>query len=431
MGAVRSRGALTPSSLPTGMTRVFSRDLMGLRPTTVDENRPRGSTFARRRGGCKSGGRVAIATRPWVMRGLDPDHETGLRRVRGTAVCRTPAGKDAWQLLAMPAARRSPRREATMDAIIEGCCGLDVHQETVVACLLLGRADQKPRKEVRTFRTVTRELLALRDWLVAEACTHVAMESTGIYWRPVYAILEGAVELVVGNAHHMKAVPGRKTDVKDSEWIADLLRHGLIAKSFVPPKALRDLRDLLRYRRKLVESRTAERNRLLKLLETANIKLASVMSDVFGVSGMLMLHALALGDCDVENLAQLAKGRLRAKVRDLVLALDGRIDDHHRFLLGIQLRRLEQVEADLTLLEQRLDERLAAYEKVLSRLRTIPGVDRRVAAVIVAELGVDMQVFASARHVVAWAYAQETTRAPASVTTVASGRETSTSRPRS
>jgi transposase len=293
--------------------------------------------------------------------------------------------------------------EAAMEAIIERCCGLDVHQETVVACLLIGRADQKPRKEVRTFRTVTRELLALRDWLAAEACTHVAMESTGIYWRPVYAMLEGAVELVVGNAHHMKAVPGRKTDVKDSEWIAELLRHGLIAKSFVPPKALRDLRDLLRYRRKLVESRTAERNRLLKLLETANIKLASVMSDVFGVSGMLMLHALVRGDGDVDELAQLAKGRLRAKVDDLALALDGRVDDHHRFLLGIQLRRLEHVEADLTLLEQRIDERLAAHEKILTQLSTIPGVDRRVAAVIVAELGVDMRVFGSPRHVVAWA----------------------------
>lgn len=290
-----------------------------------------------------------------------------------------------------------------MEPIIERCCGLDVHQETVVACLLVGRADQKPRKEVRTFRTVTRELLGLRDWLSAEGCTHVAMESTGIYWRPVYAMLEGTVELVVGNAHHMKAVPGRKTDVKDSEWIAELLRHGLIAKSFVPPKALRDLRDLLRYRRKLIESRTAERNRLLKLLETANVKIASVMSDVFGVSGMLMLHALARGACEVDDLSQLAKGRLRAKVADLALALDGHLDDHHRFLLGMQLRRLEQVEGDLAVLEQRIDEGLAPHADVLTRLRTIPGVDRRIAAVLVAELGVDMRAFASARHVVAWA----------------------------
>src|SRR5215208_2104387 len=178
-----------------------------------------------------------------------------------------------------------------MDPIVERCCGLDVHQATVVACLLVGRADQKPRKEIRTFSAVTRGLLELRDWLLAEGCTHVGMESTGIYWKPVYAVLEGSFELIVGNARHIRNGPGRKTDVKDAEWIADLVRHGLIAKSFVPPPPLRELRDLLRYRRKLVESQAAERNRLLKLLETANIKLASVVSDVFGVSGRAMLKA--------------------------------------------------------------------------------------------------------------------------------------------
>ncbi len=179
-----------------------------------------------------------------------------------------------------------------MDAMVEGCAGLDVHQRTVVACVLSGRAGEKPRQLIRTFGTFTHELSALRDWLLSEGCTHVGMESTGVYWMPVYAILEGHFELIVGNAQHIKRVPGRKTDVKDAEWIADLVRHGLIAKSFVPDAGLRELRDLLRYRRKLVESRTGERNRLLKLLEQANIKLASVATDVFGVSGMLMPEAV-------------------------------------------------------------------------------------------------------------------------------------------
>src|SRR6202163_2946399 len=182
-----------------------------------------------------------------------------------------------------------------MQTLVERGCGLDVHQATVVACWLIVLQNGKVRKQMRTFGTTTRELLSLREWLLSEGCTHVAMESTGVYWKPIYAILEGSFEIVVANAQHVKKVPGRKTDVKDAEWIADLLCHGLLRSSFVPPKPIRELRDLTRYRRKLVESRSAERNRLLKLLETANIKLASVASDVFGVSGRLMLQALAEG----------------------------------------------------------------------------------------------------------------------------------------
>jgi Transposase len=178
-----------------------------------------------------------------------------------------------------------------MQTLIERGCGLDVHQATVVACLLIVLKNAQVQKQVRTFGTTTRELLALREWLLSQGCTHVAMESTGVYWKPVYAILEGALEIVVANAQHVKKVPGRKTDVKDAEWIADLLCHGLLRSSFVPPKPIRELRDLMRYRRKLVESQAAERNRLLKLLETTNIKLSSVATDVFGVSGRLMLHA--------------------------------------------------------------------------------------------------------------------------------------------
>ncbi len=290
-----------------------------------------------------------------------------------------------------------------MEPIVERCCGLDVHQATVVACLLLGRAQDKPSKQVRTFGTFTQDLMKLRDWLLSEGCTHVGMESTGVYWKPVYAILEDAFEVIVGNAHHIKTVPGRKTDVKDSEWIADLVRHGLVAKSFVPPKPIRELRDLLRYRRKLVESRAAERNRLLKLLEIANIKVASVASDVFGVSGMLMLREIVRGESTPEQMAQLAKRRLRNKLTELALALEGRVEEHHRFLLGLQLRRLDQADADLARLDQRIDERLKPYADPHARLIQIPGVDRVLAAVIIAELGLDMSVFHSVNHLAAWA----------------------------
>jgi len=284
-----------------------------------------------------------------------------------------------------------------MQAIIERCCGLDVHQETVVACLLVGAPGTQPTKEVRTFRTVTRELVALRDWLAAAGVTHVGMESTGVYWRPVYAVLEGHFD------QHIRNVPGRKTDVKDAEWIADLVRHGLIAKSFVPPRPLREMRELLRYRRKLTESQAAERNRLLKLLETANIKLASMMSDVFGVSGRAMLRALIEGRASVEAMADLARGQLRRKRSDLILALEGRMEEHHRFLLATQLRRLEAIEQDIAALDLRINERLEPYRMPHALLMQIPGVDWLVAAVLIAEIGVDMSVFVSVYHLSAWA----------------------------
>ena len=290
-----------------------------------------------------------------------------------------------------------------MEPIVERSCGLDVHQATVVACLLVGSANQRPRKEVRSFGTKTRELMDLRDWLRENGCTLVGMEATGIYWKPVHAVLEDDFEVVVGNAHHIKNVPGRKTDVKDSEWIADLLRHGLIAKSFVPPKPIRELRDLLRYRRKLVESRSAERNRLQKLLETANIKLASVASDVFGVSGMAMLKALVRGEATPAEMAQLAKKRLRQKLGELELALEGRVEEHHRFVLEIQLSRLEEVDKHIAKLDERIDTKLAPYREHHIRLAQIPGVDRVLAAVMIAELGTDMTVFKSAGHLAAWA----------------------------
>ena len=249
----------------------------------------------------------------------------------------------------------------------------------------------------------TRELLSMREWLLSQGCTHVAMESTGVYWKPVYAILEGAFQIVVANAQHVKKVPGRKTDVKDAEWIADLLCHGLLRQSFVPPKPIRELRDLTRYRRKLVESQSAERNRLLKVLETANIKLASVATDVFGTSGRLMLRALIQGKATPQEMAELAKRKLRSKIPQLELALEGRLEDHHRFLLKLQLDRLERVEGDLAVLEQRIQEKLAPYTAQLALLDEIPGVDWTLAAVIIAELGVDMSVFPSVSQLASWA----------------------------
>src|SRR5499427_5074746 len=290
-----------------------------------------------------------------------------------------------------------------MQVIAERAAGLDIHQDTVVACLLIGAPEARPRKEIRTFGTKTKDLEELRDWLMTAGVTHVGMESTGIYWRPVYSVLEGCFELIVGNARHIRNVPGRKTDVKDSEWIAELVRHGLIAKSFVPPRPLRELRDLLRYRRKLIESQAAERNRLLRLLETANIKLASVASDVFGVSGRAMLEAMLEGNASVKEMAGLAKGQLRRKRDDLVLALEGRVEEHHRFLLAMQLRRLETAETDIEALDLRIAERLEPYRFPHALLMQIPGVDWVVAAVLIAEIGVDMSAFLSVYHLAAWA----------------------------
>jgi transposase len=290
-----------------------------------------------------------------------------------------------------------------MQTLVECGCGLDVHQATVVACLLMVRKDGRVRKQMRTFGTTTRELVCLRQWLLSEGCTHLALESTGVYWKPVYAILEGALEIVVANAQHVKKVPGRKTDVKDAEWLADLLCHGLLRPSFVPPKPIRELRDLTRYRRKLVESQAAERNRLLKLLETANIKLSSVATDVFGVSGRLMLRALIEGKATPQEMAELAKRRLRNKIPQLELALEGRVEEHQRFLLKLQLERLESVEKDLETLEQRIQEKLKPYASQLALLKEIPGVDWTLAAVIIAELGVDMSVFANVSQLTSWA----------------------------
>jgi transposase len=290
-----------------------------------------------------------------------------------------------------------------METVIERCCGLDVHQSSVVACIIITDQRRKPRREIRTFGTMTKDLETLRQWLKIEGITHVAMESTGVYWRPVYNLLHGAFTLIVANAHHLKNVPGRKTDVKDAEWIANLLRHGLINASYVPTPEIAELRDLTRYRRKLVGTASAERNRTLKLLETANIKLASVAADVFGVSGLAMLRALASGATAAEEMADLARGRMRRKLAPLAAALDGRVTDHHRFLLTVALGRLDALERDIALLEERIAVKVAPYNRQISLLMQIPGVDRLSAIAIIAEVGVDLSHWATAHKLAAWA----------------------------
>src|SRR4051795_1969742 len=274
-----------------------------------------------------------------------------------------------------------------MDALVERCAGLDVHQASVVCCILIGVPGRKPQKLLRRFGTTTRELEALRAWLVEHGVTHVGMESTGVCWKPVYAVLEGHFDLIVGNAHHIKNVPGRKTDVKDAEWIAQLVRHGLVAKSFVPPPAIRDLRELVRHRRTLIETRTATRNRVLKLLEGANIKLSGVASDVFGVSGLAMLEALAAGTANASEMAGLARGRMRRKHAALEAALEGRMREHQRFLLAMQLRTLKAIDHDIEALDTRIEAPPEPFRARHQLLMQIPGVDWVTAAAILAEIG--------------------------------------------
>lgn len=292
-----------------------------------------------------------------------------------------------------------------MEVVVERACGLDVHKRTVVACLITPGPDGKPHKELRTFSTVTADLLRLADWLAAAGCTHVAMESTGIYWRPVYNVLEAAghFQLLVVNAQHIKAVPGRKTDTHDAAWIAELLRHGLLRGSFIPPRPLRELRDLTRYRSELVHDRVRLVNRLHKVLEDANIKLAMVATDVMGASGRAMFAALIAGESDPERLADLARGTLQKKREELEAALKGQFRPHHAFLLAELLSQIDALEEAEKRVTVELEARLHQEADALAYLDTIPGVNERIAQIIVAEIGTDMERFPSAKHLASWA----------------------------
>lgn len=289
-----------------------------------------------------------------------------------------------------------------MQVVYGRCCGLDVHKKKIVACLLILTGGQF-QKEIRTFGTTTRELLALLDWLVAADCTHAAMESTGVYWKPVYNILEGHLELLVVNARHLKTVPGRKTDVKDAEWIAELLQHGLLKASFVPPKFVRELRDLTRTRTSVVRDRARAVNRLQKILEDANIKLASVATDITGKSGRAMLRLLITGETNERTIAELAKGRMRTKLEELEQALSGAVTDHHRFLLGEQLNLVEYYEMFIERLSAEVEKHLVPFQKEIEILDSIPGVSQRTAEVMLAEIGTDMSRFATDKQLASWA----------------------------
>ena len=290
-----------------------------------------------------------------------------------------------------------------MRVVYERCCGLDVHKTSVVACVLAMGASGEPQTEVRTFGTMTADILALADWLVGWGCTHVAMESTGVYWKPLWNLLESSFTLLLANARHIKAVPGRKTDVRDSEWIADLLQHGLLQPSFVPDRPQRELRELTRYRTSLIRERAAEVNRLQKTLEGANIKLAAVATDIAGKSGRQMVAALVGGTTDPAALADLAKGRMREKLPALERALAGCMGPHQRFMLAEQLAHVEYLDASIDRVSGEIQERLRPEEDAIARLVTIPGVGRRTAEVLVAEIGTDMRQFPTARHLASWA----------------------------
>jgi transposase len=285
-----------------------------------------------------------------------------------------------------------------MDLLHPCCAGLDIHKKTVVACVRRADPDGQVHRQVRTFATMTADLLALADWLEAEGVGHVAMESTGVYWKPVFHLLEGRFEVLLANAHHLKQVPGRKTDVKDAEWIAQLLQYGLLRPSFIPPPPVRELRELTRQRTQLVRDRAAVANRLQKVLEDANIKLASVASDVLGASGRAMLRAMIAGQDDPAQLAELAQRRLRPKIPALKQALHGRVTAHHRFVLGALLDQVESLEGFIARFDDQIGVALAPFLAAARRLRTIPAAEG-----IVAEIGPDMERFPTAGHLASWA----------------------------
>jgi transposase len=289
-----------------------------------------------------------------------------------------------------------------MEQLIERCAGLDVHKQTVAACVRVPGSGRGREQHLRRFGTTAADLLALRDWLEGYQVTHVAMESTGVYWKPVYYILEERFTCLLVNAAHIQRVPGRKTDVQDSEWIAQLLEHGLLRGSFVPPVPIRELRDLTRYRKVQIEERTREVNRLHKVLEDAGIKLASVATDILGVSGRAMLEALVGGTTDPIVLADLAKRRLRTKIPALRQALAGRFRPHHAFMVSQILAHVDYSDEVIASVSERVATVIAPYVEDVSRLDTIPGVNRRTAEVLIAELGVDMRVFPSERHLASW-----------------------------
>jgi transposase len=290
-----------------------------------------------------------------------------------------------------------------MEVLHPHCVGLDVHKDSVVACVrhMMGGA---VKREVRSFQTTTKGLIALSEWLSAEGCTHIVMEATGVYWKPVWHILsDGEFELVLANAAHVKNVPGRKTDVNDATWLAELLAHGLVRGSFVPDEQTQEMRNLLRTRKQLVRERSRHIQRLQKTLEDANIKLDSVISDILGLSGRRMIEALIAGETDPNALAALAHRRIRASPAELEAALRGRVTRHHRFLLGLHLQQIDAIDAAIDQIDPEVDALVEPFRTAVQLLTTIPGIDELSACVILAEIGHDMSRFPTAGHLISWA----------------------------
>lgn len=298
-----------------------------------------------------------------------------------------------------------PQKELfALDAILERCAGLDVHQDNIAVCFLFGPLDKKPSKEIESFGTTTKELLRLQDWLQDRECTQVAMESTGVYWKPVWNILEGTCELTLANPERIKNVPGKKTDYGDAEWIARLHRCGLIQQSYVPCEDIRDLRDLTRYRRKLLQNVTQEKNRVHKILQDANLKLTTFMSDIFGVSGRALLHSVMNGEVlDEEQIRDRVKTTLKRKVPELIEALNGRLRLHHRKMIRRHLDHISYLEDEIRELEAEIEQLIAPYHVEMELLDTIPGINQDAAASILAELGTSMSHFPSDAHLASWA----------------------------
>ena len=289
-----------------------------------------------------------------------------------------------------------------MEILHARCCGLDVHQKTIVACVRLVERG-RVRQEVRTFASTVEGLLQLADWLESERVTSVAMESTGVYWKPVWHVLDGRFDLTLANAQQVRNLPGRKTDVNDAVWIADLLAHGLIRGSFVPPVPIQELRDLTRTRTQLTREVARHTQRIQKTLEDANVKLTGVLSDILGVTGRAILEALIAGEADVARLAKLRRGRVKATPEELMEAVRGRLRDHHRFLLRLHLSQIDSLQLAISELEARAGDLLAPFRPTLDHLVTIPGVSETTARVVIAEIGIDMSRFATAGHLLSWA----------------------------
>jgi transposase len=324
-----------------------------------------------------------------------------------------------------------------MEILHERCAGLDVHKKNVKACFASPVEGGTRQKETRTYLTMTQNLLEMRDWLKEQGCTHIAMEATGVYWKPIYNLLEGDFEVLVVNAHHIKTVPGRKTDVKDAEWIADLLSHGLLSASFIPSAPQRELRDLTRYRTKLVEERAREVNRLQKTLEDTNLKLGDVVSDVLGKASRMILAAIVRGETDPGQLAAFAVGRVRASQEDLERALTGKVTSHHRFLLGQHLQQIEHLDAAIGQVSQEIAKRFTppdppheesesllspsheatesdkpflrpeespslSWHEAAQLIDEVTGISERIAQGLLAEIGIEMSQFPSAKHLASW-----------------------------